>query len=92
MSRRPIADILAPPPSSVPSPAFDDAARARRVALRALRETGAKPLRAPALAKLARCTVQVATNALHTLTAWRLIVERPDGYALAPVDVEVSKP
>lgn len=83
-----LPDILTPPPSSAPSPAFDDAARARRLALRALRARDAKPLTARALVKLAHCKLPVAESALSTLAAWRLIVVGDGGYRLAPVQVE----
>jgi hypothetical protein len=92
MNQRPIADILALPPSAMPSVEFAEAQRVRRIAITSLRSKQVASWTAQSLCRRARCKREVAQSALHTLAAWKLIVRSGAAFELAPVVLEGTNP
>jgi hypothetical protein len=66
-------------PARIPSPAYREAQRVQRAALRALRSGMRSRLFARDLAELAGCEVLGARNALMTLQAQRMLTSKLEG-------------
>jgi DNA-binding IclR family transcriptional regulator len=81
-----------PVTTRLPSPAYQEAKRVQRAALRLLRSGMRCQLKPRVLATLAGCSEQSAKNVLHTLKAQRLLAESPDGFALTDAAREGDAP